>query len=72
MVDLYKSLHLQALNPLPMVAMWANCVGWVVYSFINRDYYVLASNVPGLLLGTFMTISCYGLADEKVSWQWLC
>eukprot|EP00877_Chromochloris_zofingiensis_P005579 jgi/Chrzof1/15021/Cz09g24080.t1 len=57
---------LGALNPLPMVAMWANCVGWVVYSFINRDYYVLASNVPGLLLGTFMTISCYGLADEKL------
>jgi solute carrier family 50 protein (sugar transporter) len=49
-----------------MVAMWANCVAWLVYSFLTVDIYVLASNIPGLLLGSFMTISCYGYADEKV------
>lgn len=56
----------QSLNPLPLVAMWANCVAWLVYSFITVDVYVLASNIPGLLLGSFMTITCYGFADEKV------
>jgi hypothetical protein len=58
---------LQSLNPLPLVAMWANCVAWLVYSFLTVDIYVLASNIPGLLLGSFMTISCYGYADEKAS-----
>jgi solute carrier family 50 protein (sugar transporter) len=50
-----------------MVAMWANCVAWLVYAFLTVDIYVLASNIPGLLLGSFMTISCYGYADEKVT-----
>ncbi|KAF8061939.1 SWEET6B [Scenedesmus sp. PABB004] len=56
---------LGSLNPLPLVAMWANCVAWLVYSFITVDPYVLASNVPGLLLGSFMAISCYGFADDR-------
>eukprot|EP00878_Enallax_costatus_P035882 GHUV01040127.1.p1 GENE.GHUV01040127.1~~GHUV01040127.1.p1 ORF type:complete len:217 (+),score=21.48 GHUV01040127.1:162-812(+) len=60
-----QSRALGSLNPLPLVAMWANCVAWLVYSFITTDVYVLASNIPGLLLGSFMTISCYGFADEK-------
>ncbi|WIA18167.1 hypothetical protein OEZ85_009642 [Tetradesmus obliquus] len=59
------SKALGSLNPLPLVAMWANCVAWLVYSFLTVDVYVLASNIPGLLLGSFMTISCYGYADEK-------
>jgi hypothetical protein len=63
---LLRALSLQSLNPLPYVAMWANCVGWLVYSFITRDIYVLASNEPGLLIATFMTISCYAYADERV------
>jgi hypothetical protein len=46
--------------------MWANCVGWLVYSFLIKDLYVLASNEPGLVLATFMTITCYGFADDKV------
>jgi hypothetical protein len=45
--------------------MWANCVGWLVYSFLIRDAYVLASNVPGLVLAVSMTVTCYGFADEK-------
>jgi hypothetical protein len=46
--------------------MWANCAGWLVYAFLTRDPYVLASNEPGLVLATFMTVTCYGFADEKV------
>lgn len=50
-----------------MVAIWANCTAWLVYAFLTHDPYVLASNVPGLLLGAFMTLSCYGHADDNVS-----
>ncbi|GBF97258.1 hypothetical protein Rsub_09949 [Raphidocelis subcapitata] len=60
-----KSKAIGAFNPLPLVAMWANCAGWLVYSYLTRDIYVLASNEPGLILATFMTITCYGFADEK-------
>lgn len=61
-----KSKALGAFNPLPLVAMWANCVAWLVYSFLITDPYVLASNEPGLVLSTFMVITCYGFADEKM------
>lgn len=57
---------LQSLNPLPYVAMWANCVAWLVYAFLIRDPYVLASNVPGVLIASYMAISCYGFAEDKV------
>jgi hypothetical protein len=35
------------------------CVG-------RRDVYVLAPNLPGLMLAIFMTVTCYGFADDKV------
>lgn len=56
----------QSLNPLPYVPMWANCVAWLVYAFLIADPYVLASNVPGVLIASYMTISCYGYADDRV------
>jgi hypothetical protein len=34
-------------------------------SFI-RDIYVILANEPGLLLGTYMTITSYGFAPPKV------
>lgn len=63
---LHWSLPLQSLNPIPYIAMWANCVAWLVYAFLTTDPYVLASNVPGVLIASFMAISCYGFADDKV------
>ncbi|GFR43451.1 hypothetical protein Agub_g4534 [Astrephomene gubernaculifera] len=58
--------HLGDLNPLPLVAIIANCAGWLLYGSIARDPYVILANEPGLLLGIFMTVSCYGFADIKV------
>jgi hypothetical protein len=56
----------QDLNPLPMVAIWANCTAWLIYAFIKADPYVFFANEPGLLLGIYMTVVCYGYADGKV------
>jgi solute carrier family 50 protein (sugar transporter) len=58
---------IQELNPLPMVAIWANCTAWLVYAYMKADYYVFFANEPGLLLGIYMTIICYGFAEPKVS-----
>jgi len=65
-VALHWSLPLQSLNPIPYIAMWANCVAWLVYAFLTTDPYVLASNVPGVLIASFMAISCYGFAEDEV------
>lgn len=61
-----KQKSLGDVNPLPFVAMWANCTAWLVYAFLKGDVYVFFSNEPGLLLGAFMTVSCYGYADAKI------
>ncbi|KAG2501967.1 hypothetical protein HYH03_000463 [Edaphochlamys debaryana] len=57
--------HLGDFNPLPLVAIIANCTGWLLYGCINADVYVICANEPGLLLGVFMTVSCYGFADPR-------
>jgi len=57
---------MQVLNPLPMVAMMANCTAWLVYACFTTDRYVLVPNEVGVLLGCFMSLSCHALADEKV------
>jgi solute carrier family 50 protein (sugar transporter) len=113
-----KRTHLGELNPLPFVAIIANCagrllpmhhsgrtlrrstsetkadivqpksknckgdmfyvvlpcffIGWLIYGCLHRDPYVIAANVPGLLLGFFMTLSCYGFAAPPVSFARRC
>ncbi len=53
-------------NPLPLIAIIANCTCWLVYGCLKADAYVIAANVPGLMLGFFMSFSCYGFANAKV------
>lgn len=66
-----KDKYLGDLNPLPLIAIIANCTGWLLYGCINRDPYVIAANEPGFLLGVFMSVSCYGFAEHKVREQML-
>ncbi|GAX74934.1 hypothetical protein CEUSTIGMA_g2380.t1 [Chlamydomonas eustigma] len=61
-----KGKFLGDLNPIPFVAIIANCICWMVYGCLNKDPYVIAANEPGMLLGVFMSLVCYGLADLKV------
>lgn len=52
-----KAGDLGAINPIPFPVIVANCFAWLAYAFNNKDWYVLASNLPGLLLGLFFTLS---------------
>jgi solute carrier family 50 protein (sugar transporter) len=55
--DLRKALlnhSLGALNPFPWVMMSGNCLGWVVYGYYTHDPFVVAGNVPGLILSIWL------------------
>eukprot|EP00615_Pteridomonas_danica_P002634 CAMPEP_0114329364 /NCGR_PEP_ID=MMETSP0101-20121206/1033_1 /TAXON_ID=38822 ORGANISM="Pteridomonas danica, Strain PT" /NCGR_SAMPLE_ID=MMETSP0101 /ASSEMBLY_ACC=CAM_ASM_000211 /LENGTH=278 /DNA_ID=CAMNT_0001459013 /DNA_START=8 /DNA_END=844 /DNA_ORIENTATION=+ len=54
-------------NAIPMPLMFGNCVGWLAYSFINKDPYVACANIPGLLLGTWYTLTTIRIAEPAVA-----
>jgi solute carrier family 50 (sugar transporter) len=55
--DLRKALidgSLGALNPFPFSFMCGNCLGWTVYGYYQRDPFVVAANLPGLVLSIWL------------------
>lgn len=49
------------LNPLPWIFMTGNCIGWIGYSFLIHDYFVLASNAPGLFISVWLNFGAVKL-----------
>mmetsp|Transcript_15953 Transcript_15953/g.19476 ORF Transcript_15953/g.19476 Transcript_15953/m.19476 type:complete len:336 (-) Transcript_15953:1188-2195(-) len=47
---------LGSLNPTPWAFMTGNCLGWVAYSFITHNIFVLVSNLPGLILSVWLNM----------------
>jgi solute carrier family 50 protein (sugar transporter) len=50
---------LGSLNPTPW--MWAsgNCLGWIIYGYLQEDPFLVAANLPGLLVTVWLN---YGAA----------
>jgi len=44
------------LNPTPWAVMTGNCIGWIAYSFLTKDLFVLFANVPGLMVSVWLNI----------------
>ena len=44
------------LNTTPYAIMFGNCLGWCAYSYYTSDPFVLASNLPGLILSLWLNI----------------
>jgi len=42
------------LNSTPWGVMTGNCVGWLAYSYYSRDPFVLASNIPGIIVSFWL------------------
>jgi len=42
------------LNPTPWAFMIGNCIGWIGYSYVIQDFFVLAANVPGLFISLWL------------------
>lgn len=57
----------QELNVLPYPAIIANCVGWVGYSFVKPNGFVLGPNAPGILIGFFYMMTCMPLVRQRTA-----
>jgi hypothetical protein len=62
-ISLKAAGSLGAFNPLPMPVIFANCLGWLIYSFLKKDVFIMASNAPGLLLATWYVLTVTRIAD---------
>lgn len=47
---------LGTLNPIPWAVMSGNCLGWLIYAHLAHDPFILASNVPGILISTWLNV----------------
>ena len=54
------------LNPVPYPAILANCLGWVVYSYMVRDWFIFVPNEVGMLIGLFYILSTYGACTTSM------
>lgn len=52
---------------LPYPAILANCVGWVCYSFVKPNGFILAPNAPGVLIGLFYMLTCLPAAPRRTA-----
>lgn len=43
-----------------------NCIGWMTYGLLTRDYFVFWANAPGVVLGSFYVLSCLRVVGRKL------
>jgi solute carrier family 50 protein (sugar transporter) len=53
--------RLDDLNPLPWAFMLGNCIGWVTYSVLIQNIFVLVANAPGVLLSVYYNMQAIKL-----------
>jgi solute carrier family 50 protein (sugar transporter) len=53
--------RLDELNPLPWAFMLGNCIGWITYSILIQNIFVLVANVSGLLLSVYYNMQALKL-----------
>jgi solute carrier family 50 protein (sugar transporter) len=51
-----KKGSLGVLNPAPWAIMTANCVGWVGYSYLTKNIFVLVGNFPGVVISIWLNM----------------
>lgn len=61
-----KDGRMGELNPVPYPAILANCIGWVVYSYMVRDWFIFVPNEVGMLIGLFYILSTYGACTTSM------
>ncbi|KXS09968.1 hypothetical protein M427DRAFT_201379 [Gonapodya prolifera JEL478] len=62
-----KSGDLGSYNPLPAAFTFVNCLGWALYSFLVRDWFVFAANFLGALLGLYYSFQLVGVGPMGMS-----
>lgn len=66
-INLKSAGSLGEFNPLPMPIIFANCLSWLIYSFLKKDIFIMLSNAPGLLLATWYVMTVVRLATPEKS-----
>lgn len=51
-----KSENLGEMNNTPFFVTILNCIGWVIYSVLQRDFYIFFANAPGIILGFYYAL----------------
>lgn len=51
-----KKGRLDELNPIPWAVMTGNCLGWAAYGYYTKDPFVLAANLPGIVLSLWLNL----------------
>ncbi|KAJ3105903.1 hypothetical protein HDU96_008390 [Phlyctochytrium bullatum] len=54
-----KSGKLGSLNPIPIALITVNCLGWIAYGWLVRDYFVALPNVFGWTVGSFQLFTLF-------------
>jgi solute carrier family 50 (sugar transporter) len=62
-----KSRQLGDLNPIPFVVTVFNCIAWVIYANMMRDYFMFWANAPGLVLGLFYSLTCMSVLARQAA-----
>jgi len=47
--------------------MTGNCVGWIAYSFVTNDLFVLSANAPGFILSIWLNNGASKLQHQELS-----
>eukprot|EP00741_Cyanophora_paradoxa_P012914 tig00020629_g12470.t1 len=54
-----KTNELKDHNPIVYPFVVINCLSWVLYSYLLKDFYVFFGNGVGYLIGLYFTLICY-------------
>ena len=55
------------LNPRPWAVMTGNCLGWCAYAYYIHDPFILASNIPGLILSMWLNAGAAKLQYRQMT-----
>ena len=55
--ELFRTKRLVA-NPLPYPMICLNCLNWIFYSLLIRNYFIFVPNFVGLMLGMYYSAVC--------------
>lgn len=64
-LEVRKTRKLGETNPYPYVITVINCIGWSMYGCLQKDVYIFMSNIFGMSLGAFYTLTALSVTSQK-------
>ena len=52
----YKGKSVEGLSKFLYIALFLTAVSWITYAILKPDYYILVSNIPGVIAGGIILI----------------